>query len=134
LALLDPNQDPYIVKVLDPDPDPYIEYNDPQQFSLQWISLFFKHEQISQQNAFEAPHLFFFLRYFSSLLTWNVLFVDELGDGCGVQFAALREVRVAADLAAHVELGLAVPRQVDGPRRDVDVHQPAEEEISLELF
>ena len=30
MTLLDPDPDPYIVKVLDPDPDPYIEYTDPQ--------------------------------------------------------------------------------------------------------
>jgi hypothetical protein len=34
-------------------------------------------------------------------------------------------MRVAADLAAHVELRLPVPRQVDCTRRYVDIHQPA---------
>ena len=52
------------------------------------------------------------------------MLVDELGQRMGVQLASLREVGVSADLAAEVVLRLSVPGQVDGARRDMNVHQP----------
>ena len=52
------------------------------------------------------------------------MLVDELGQRMGVQLASLREVGVSADLAAEVVLRLSVPGEVDGARRDMNVHQP----------
>ena len=63
---------------------------------------------------------------FTQYGTWNVLVVDELGQGGGVLTAPIREALFPANLPAHVKLGLPVAGQVDGAWRDVDVHQPAE--------
>mmetsp|Transcript_48674 Transcript_48674/g.139763 ORF Transcript_48674/g.139763 Transcript_48674/m.139763 type:complete len:272 (+) Transcript_48674:194-1009(+) len=49
--------------------------------------------------------------------------LHPLGKSCRILLAVLREVRVATDLPQSVVLGLPVPREVERPSVQVEVHQ-----------
>ena len=53
----------------------------------------------------------------------NVLLRNVLGQSLRVLPASVRQLSIATDATAQVEDRLAMPRQVDGPRNDVDVHE-----------
>ena len=79
MTLLDPDPDPYIVKVLDPDPDPYIEYTVRTRNTAYELGKFKVTVSIDWYRHFAVPNFLpFYLSPFCSSRNSRVTFSHSI--------------------------------------------------------